>query len=416
MTSTDVLSAEDRVLYETLKTGIRQRLRRKRAISEESWDTGAEMLTALARGWWKADLASPEEELSREQWAERVFEMTGRQARKYFAVAERLTREAVAGTGLCLDRLYQLALAPEALRPLVLSLGQAGLSDRALSAGRCAALPHLAKGEEGKALRAAQRAARARDRRDEKEDTAPPEQEPEDEASKKPDPERACGLVEKALREVKSLAASPDRREPGQLASLKVLLALTEELGDSVRGLLGPEGPRPGPEGPPAGPEGPEGSFPVAAQDKEPPQQPAEAQEKAPSPVPARPAAGGTSFRVMFDAVGQKLDIFKQGRLEAWLYRVIAGAPLAELMPGFRALCDELVEAGVPRALCDKWLELIQDPDWERRGAFALWFFQRARLPAFFAYLQMLREQDLAPGLRQKVEALWAGPAPSPSP
>lgn len=140
------------VTLEAIKSYVRGRLKQARAVSELIWEAGAAMWIADQRGLWTEDLkrlqALPSHtgrqrrnlnKPSRELWASAVFELSVRQARKYFTVGERLTRDEVAGTGLCLDRMEQLALATPDLRPRIRELAINGASVDVLRKARGAA-------------------------------------------------------------------------------------------------------------------------------------------------------------------------------------------------------------------------------------------------------------------------------------
>ena len=100
-------TVQDRQDYQNLKDFIHLRLKQVRGVSELIWDIGNAMVQVDRRGLWWIDMTlvqpvprmgkgrGKQRKPTREQWADRILKVNERQARKYFKVAECLTRAEV---------------------------------------------------------------------------------------------------------------------------------------------------------------------------------------------------------------------------------------------------------------------------------------------------------------------------------
>ncbi len=375
----------DSLDLDQLKAIVHDRLRQQRAVSEAIWDAGRAMYEADRRGLWPQDMpqgGGRRKKPTREAWAFRAFKIRVRQARKYFGVGEHLGREYVAGTGLCLDRMEQLYLAPVELRDLVRDLGVEGLSPRALRRGRLAAMPLLAEGRVQDALGEAERVARRCDaREDRQEQPKAPRPPRDDDQDDGPDAETACALADAALLHVESMKTLP--ADMLDRARLEYLARIGEELAQGCRQLL----------------------------DRQP--EPEDRQETAaaappPRQVYERPAPNMPIAILPLLAAARALAPAARERLEQGLCAAVAGKPAEEVEALLRRPYEDMVRAGAPAELAGNWMALLTDEDREGRGRFALWFGRKMESSALSAYLASLSDDEVPPWLRRDRESSGA--------
>jgi hypothetical protein len=414
-------------LSETLEARtqrIREKLRAQRAQSELIYDIASEMLEIDRLGLWQAATGTdaPVEKktkkkktkktkknaLTREVWAKQTFGISLRQARKYFNVAEHLRREEIAGSGLCLDRMEQLALCPPALRPTLLALGSTeGLPASALSAGRRAAAPLLQEGDSAAAIAAAIEVARDRARKEDREDQKEGGKrrgKPEgSDADAGPDAGYACELVAAAQQQIEGLvklaaqAAQDGPSAPIDLGALAALAEAAERLGESTRRLLAQiaasgDPPAPEVEAPPAPPapavqQAPAGRPPAAG-------------------PPPQPHQGGarksTSARISFTPLVAVL--FTLGHADREKMQVLLHAAMTDLPFSTAEIAAALRKAGAEPALVLAWEDLLNRPTHEERARFAFWFAQKVEPRWLNELLRFLDRERLPRMLREHLE------------
>lgn len=412
---------------------IRDKLKAQRAQSEMIYDIAVEMLEIDRLGLWQAAAGvDPNDktkkgkkkkkkkgQMTREVWVKKTFGISLRQARKYFNVAEHLRREEIAGSGLCLDRMEQLALCPPALRPTLLSLGaEEGLSAHALSAGRRAGMAILGEGNEVEAIAEMIKVARACDHKEEREDLKEKSKKsrpsPEGEKDEAPDAGYACELVAAALQELEDLAAQGGPIDQGAVAAL---VKAAEQLGEAGRLLLARATGQPEASAADVVPEAPAAPAPAApAPAPAPPAPEPQAEPAPPAPPPTSsgpPAPAGqdapaaarksTSSPIMFTpliAVLRTLGM-DEVRMRAMLHAVLANLPF-----NTAPLAEALRKAGVDASLVASFEELLNKPTHEERARFAFWFAEKAEPVWLEGLLDIMDHNKLPPSVRERA-AQW---------
>jgi hypothetical protein len=382
-----VFSKEDRAAFGRLKDKIRQDLKQQEADSPAIVATAQDMARIKRLEWHLMDdIEDPD------AWAHATFGIGMRQASKYFLVGERLRPEQVAGAGMGLEALYQLAMAPKGLRRDLLALvKKEKLSSGALAAGRQAALPLWEAGDRaGARTKLAEKAVasqKAQDAERAKKNAERAEETPEDTAA---GVERALKRAEKGLEKLAGAMGgrvSDKARRLAQAAQEQVaeLRALLEE-----GGALEEEE---------EADESPEEEAAVS-----------EVQNFQDGPAdPPGPPSAKTEMDVAQVATAMRgMEWRQQEDVAMHLFFIMRGDPVEEEIGFFADLRGPLLQAGVPEVAFEESLRRLGDPDHDRRGVFALRLYVEARLPKLYENLWDLLQMDLPPGLTRAVELVYA--------
>jgi hypothetical protein len=293
-----------------------------------------------------------------DEWGEKRFKVQRPQRAKYLRVGRRLTKEEAQGKTQGLDVMDQIAMAPEVLRPLMWRLAEEErLSSGALSAGRQAAAGLAKEGHVEEAMQELVKVARAKARKEEQEAAA------RKKAPKLSQGARlACALLTQVVLLIKLLGKRGSLSQQ-ELTEIRGAIARLNELDPHLASQQTPEAPQS--QSPPQSqsqsqsqsqpnhgpvhgerrPAGPESSHGAASQ----PLRSGRTEQSPPQDPEAK----------QFHALLSRLNPRQQALASQALYDLAAGAPPEQ--PAARL-----------RRLLKRGLPVLQDPDPDARGLFAL--------------------------------------------
>lgn len=383
-------SDSDRQRFSSLKEDLRKELPRTAPESVVIYQCARRFVEIRDRRYHQIDGAE-----QCDDWIDRTFGVGPHQAAKYFRVGDRLTAEEVQGKRQGLEAMDQAALALPALRPALWTLAESRrLSAGALAAGRLAAEPYARKNQMLRAHKVLASRALQQARKEEQERL-------ERRARSKLTP---CQRIEEGLeREEARLDKLLDDEvplRPEEIARLRRRLARLAELDQRLAERTFETSENPKKEE--SQEDGEKFAEPVE-QEEEAAAAPEEADQE--EMVVEGPMA---EYVPLIRAVRGALTQEEQIDLGESLFRIVHGEWPSGVLRDLRRIYRTCKEAGQapPRAVFDRWLEGLLQPDPLERRLFALRFAMAARLPGLELKLQMLKLHPVPEAVKAEAQAV----------